>query len=65
VDGLEQHPAARDHAHFRLAAGSSTVLPFNYKDTWRASGGVNYRYGEKWVFRAGVAWDQTPVNEGT
>lgn len=45
------------------AAGSSTVLPFNYKDTWRASAGVNYRYGEKWVFRAGVAWDQTPVNE--
>ncbi len=45
------------------AAGSSTVLPFNYKDTWRASVGANYRYGEKWLFRAGVAWDQTPVNE--
>lgn len=45
------------------AAGSSTVLPFNYKDTWRASVGANYRYGDKWVFRAGVAWDQTPVNE--
>jgi len=46
-----------------LATGSSTVLPFNYRDTWRASVGTNYRYGEKWVFRAGVAWDQTPVNE--
>ena len=45
------------------AAGSSTVLPFNYKDTWRVSAGVNYQYSEKVVLRAGVAWDQSPVNE--
>jgi long-chain fatty acid transport protein len=45
------------------STGSATVLPFNYKDTWRVSGGVNYQYSEKIVLRAGVAWDQTPVNE--
>jgi long-chain fatty acid transport protein len=45
------------------AAGSSSVLPFNYKDTWRLSAGVNYQYSEKIVLRGGVAWDQTPVHD--
>ena len=38
------------------------ALPENFKDTWRVSGGVNYQYNEKIVLRAGVAWDQSPVN---
>ena len=39
-----------------------SVLPENFKDTWRFSGGVNYSPTEKIVLRAGVAFDQTPVN---
>ncbi len=44
------------------ATGAPTVLPENFRDTWRYSVGTNYYYGEKLVFRAGVAFDQTPVN---
>ncbi len=39
------------------------VLPENFKDTWRYAVGVNYQYTEKIVLRAGVAFDQTPVND--
>ncbi len=44
------------------ASGGATVLPENFKNTWRYSAGVNYSPSEKWVLRAGVAYDQTPVN---
>jgi long-chain fatty acid transport protein len=44
------------------ATGAPTVLPENFRDTWRFSLGTNYNYTEKVVFRAGVAFDQTPVN---
>jgi long-chain fatty acid transport protein len=44
------------------ASGAPTVLPENFKDTWRYSAGVNYSPDERWVLRAGVAFDQTPVN---
>jgi len=44
------------------AAGAPTVLPENFKNTWRYSLGANYQYTEKVVLRAGVAFDQTPVN---
>jgi len=39
------------------------VLPENFKDTWRYSAGVNYYPNEKVVLRAGVAYDQSPVND--
>ena len=40
-----------------------SVLPENFKDTWRFSAGINYQYDEKVVLRAGVAFDQSPVND--
>jgi len=40
-----------------------SVLPENFKDTWRYSAGVNYYPNEKVVLRAGVAYDQSPVND--
>ena len=43
---------------------SGTVLqstPEHWKDAWRVSGGVSYRYTPQWTWRGGVAWDQTPV----
>ena len=39
------------------------MLPENFKDTWRFSAGVNYQYNDKTVLRAGVAYDQSPVND--
>jgi len=44
---------------------TGTVLsstPENFRNAWRYSGGVNYHYDNQWMFRAGYAYDQTPVN---
>jgi len=47
----------------RTNGSTLAVLPENFKDTWRYAAGVNYQYSEKVVLRAGVAYDQTPVND--
>jgi long-chain fatty acid transport protein len=36
----------------------------NFRSTWRVAVGGNYRLDEKWLLRAGVAWDQSPVRDG-
>jgi long-chain fatty acid transport protein len=38
-------------------------LPLRFRDTWRLSGGANYRYTNEWMFRGGIAWDQSPVED--
>jgi long-chain fatty acid transport protein len=39
-----------------------STLDWHFKDTWRGSVGVNYNYSDQWVFRGGVAYDETPTN---
>lgn len=41
----------------------STPIIFNYHDTWRAALGTSYKYNEKWLLRAGTAFDQSPVRD--
>lgn len=36
----------------------------NFDDAWRVALGVNYRHDANWLFRAGVAYDQSPVQGG-
>jgi long-chain fatty acid transport protein len=36
--------------------------PENFRNAWRYSVGANYHYDNEWTFRAGYAYDQTPVN---
>jgi long-chain fatty acid transport protein len=38
------------------------TLQENFRNTWRYSVGANYRYGDSWIFRGGLAYDQSPVN---
>lgn len=38
-------------------------IPENFKNTWRGSIGANYHYNDQWMFRGGVAFDQSPVND--
>ena len=38
------------------------TLPENFRNTWRGSFGVNYRWDDKWMLRGGIAYDQSPVN---
>ena len=46
-----------------LSTGSNAaVLPRNWKDTWRYAAGADYRYSDRWTFRAGMAYDDNPVN---
>ena len=48
----------------RRADGSTLqVLPQNFDDTWRFAAGLNYYPNDKVVLRAGVAYDQSPVND--
>lgn len=37
--------------------------PENWKDSWRFALGTTWRAGETWTFRAGVAYDRSPVPE--
>ncbi|TMG94597.1 MAG: transporter [Betaproteobacteria bacterium] len=40
-----------------------STTPENFRDTWRASIGANYRYSDQWMFRGGLAFDQSPVRD--
>ena len=40
-----------------------STTPENFDDAWRVAVGANYRYNDKWMFRGGIAFDQTPVNK--
>jgi len=49
-----------------IVRGNGAVLedtPENWRNTWRAGMGVNFRPDERWTLRAGVAYDQSPVPE--
>jgi long-chain fatty acid transport protein len=35
--------------------------PENFKDVWRFSVGASYRYTDQWMFRGGLAYDESPV----
>jgi len=38
------------------------TVPENFRNTWRGAIGANYHYSSVWMFRGGIAYDQTPVN---
>lgn len=42
-----------------------TVQPENWKNVMRYSLGLDWRYDPKWTFRAGLAYDETPVSDET
>jgi long-chain fatty acid transport protein len=39
-----------------------STTPENWRNTWRGAIGANYHYSNEWMFRGGIAYDQTPVN---
>ena len=49
----------------RSTGAELQTIPENFRDTWRISGGANYRYSDQWIFRGGLAYDQTPVRNDT
>lgn len=47
----------------RASGAVLSVTPENFRDTWRASVGANYHYSPEWMFRGGLAFDQSPVRD--
>jgi long-chain fatty acid transport protein len=39
--------------------------PENFRNTWRGSVGANYHYSDQWMFRGGLAYDESPVRSAT
>lgn len=39
-----------------------STTPENFRNTWRGAVGANYHYTNEWMFRGGLAFDQSPVN---
>ncbi len=40
-----------------------TSAPLQFKNTWRAGLGANYKVNERWTVRLGTAYDKTPVQD--
>ena len=45
----------------KLQDGSQSVSVWNYDDSFRYAIGAEYRYNQAWMFRTGVAYDESPV----
>lgn len=56
------HWSTVDVVNIKYATGTLLkAINFEFKDTWRAALGANYKASEAWKIRFGVAFDQTPV----
>lgn len=52
--------------HLDIVRSTGELLsstPEHFRDTWRVSAGANYRYSDAWMFRGGLAYDQSPVRD--
>lgn len=41
----------------------TSELPQNFRNTWRFALGTQYRHDERWLFRAGIGYDQNPTRD--
>ena len=61
-----QHTRWSSIQELKIVRSTGAVLsttPENFRDTWRGSVGANYRYSDNWIFRGGLAYDQSPVRD--
>ncbi|MCP5421172.1 MAG: outer membrane protein transport protein [Gammaproteobacteria bacterium] len=53
-----------DEIRIKFKDGSpDAVQPENWHDSWRYQLGVSYQYSPQWTLRAGLEYDESPVNE--
>jgi long-chain fatty acid transport protein len=52
----------KDLTFVRTSGAVLASTPENFDDVWRYSVGANYHYNDAWMFRGGLAFDQSPVN---
>jgi long-chain fatty acid transport protein len=61
-----QHTGWSSIQQLQIVRSTGAILsttPENFRDTWRFSVGANYRYSDNWIFRGGLAFDQSPVRD--
>ena len=56
---IQQLPLIRTDGS--LSGSPVSTLTFDFKDTWRLSGGASYKLSEPWTLKFGVAYDPSPV----
>ena len=52
-----------DEIRVKLESGDQSLTPYEWEDTIRVAVGASYRHNDSWLYRAGLAWDETPVPE--
>ncbi len=45
----------------RSGSGTTGTIPLKWEDTFRYAIGASYRHDDRWTFRGGLAFDETPV----
>jgi long-chain fatty acid transport protein len=50
-----------DQLDVKIQGGGQSVTQLQWNDTTRYAIGAAYKYNESWLFRTGVAYDETPV----
>ncbi len=48
---------------FLSTESNGAVLPRNWEDTYHYAVGFDYNYSKRWTFRAGIAYDDSPVED--
>lgn len=51
----------KDLTFVRDSGATLASTPENFRDAWKLSIGANYRASDQWMFRAGLAFDMSPV----
>lgn len=68
-DSIQLNNVAAPNVDIDILAPSATVSQVaissatlqNYRDTWRAALGANYKFNDLWMLRVGGGYDQTPT----
>jgi len=45
----------------RSGSGTTGTIPLHWKDTYRYAIGATYKRDDRWTFRGGLAFDETPI----
>jgi long-chain fatty acid transport protein len=61
ADILWTHWSRIDALVIQLGSGGTNTIPLKWEDTYRYAVGAHYKPSERWIFRGGVAFDETPI----
>lgn len=53
----------KDLSFVRANGAILQSTPENFKDAWKFAIGANFRHDDRWMFRGGLAYDESPVQD--